>query len=181
MRRHVAAGLAVGILAAGGISLLFGGGVVGWATCQVLGRYRDSVAVLAACVGLALPSRAVWPVAVAGLLVATVVLPVGVWLERRPPAPYDFVVVHEPADVRPDFVTAYQLAGAIAAAFDPRVGADRPARPTRAGSRSGRATWSGNSTTSRPAAPPSAALAANSAWSADPAPVSHRARRRGAA
>jgi hypothetical protein len=91
------------------------------------------LAVLASWAGRALPPRWVVPVAIVGLVVTVVVLPIGAWWVQRPPAPDDFVVVHEPDAVRTSFADAFELAEALAQRFEERAAAGEP--------RTAHATW----------------------------------------
>ncbi len=57
-------------------------------------------------------------VAIAGLAAAVVVTPTLVWLDQRPPAPDDFLVVNDTPEFRATFGDARGLADAIAEGFD---------------------------------------------------------------
>jgi hypothetical protein len=124
--RHLIAALPVGALAAALVSLLTRD--PSWLPAMtVIGiGIGIPVAVVAAWSGLKLPDPWVKPVAVAGLLVSVFVLPLASWWESRPPAPYDFVLVHEPAEVRHHFRSPYALARDLAERFEDKAAQNHP-------------------------------------------------------
>lgn len=126
MRRHLVAGAAVGVLVPTLLSML--GGDWGWWLLYAIFSIGIGVplAALAAWLGLALPGRLVRPVAIGALLVTVVVLPLGTWLVQRPPAPYDFVVVHEPAEVARRVPDPHALAHVIAERLEQQVAQGAP-------------------------------------------------------
>lgn len=134
VRGHVFAAFGLGILVAAGLAA-FSDEFLAWWGIFALVAVGTGVplAALAAWVGPALPPRWVHPVAIVGLVVMVVVLPVGAWWAQRPPAPYDFVVVHEPDAVRESFGDAYALAEVLAERFEQRAQAGEP--------RTAHATW----------------------------------------
>lgn len=117
VRRHLIAALPVGALAAALIALVTRD--ASWLpTMTVIAiGIGTPVAALAAWSGLKLPAPWVKPAAVAGLLVSVLILPLAFWWDSRPPAPYDFVLVHEPDQVRHHFDSPYALARALAERF----------------------------------------------------------------
>jgi hypothetical protein len=132
--RHAVAAVVIAVSVAGILSLPTDAPLGWWMLfASVAVATGVPVAVLAAWAGTALPSRWVRPVAVLGLVVTAVVLPLGTWLDRRPPAPHDYVAVHEPGAVRAQFAGAYELAQSIAERFERRAAAGE--------SRTAHATW----------------------------------------
>lgn len=112
VRRHVLAGICVGLVIATIIALPSGWGW--WPLLAILATVTGAlVGGLAAWSGVGLPSTAVNPVAIGGLVVLLVVLPLATWVTQRPPAPFDFVVVHEPSALRPPVADAEALAAII--------------------------------------------------------------------
>jgi hypothetical protein len=72
-----------------------------------------------------LPRRSLAAVTAIGLVTATGVAPALVWLDQRPPAPDDFMVVNDTAEFRTTFRDARGLADAIAVEFDDLAGEGR--------------------------------------------------------
>lgn len=130
--RHAVAGAGVGMIAAMIMSLV--GASFAWWPLYALYAVAVGapVAALAAWFGLVLPGAWIRPVALVGLLVTAVALPIGTWLERRPPAPHDFVIVHDPPAMMHHVADAYALAEEIAARFERLAaeGYDRTAHAT---------------------------------------------------
>ena len=129
--RHAGAGAIVGLLV--GLSFGLPGGR-GWLLVWLLFSVPIGTLVggVAAWAGLSLPQRWVRPIAVGGLMVAAAI-PFGVWLEQRPPAPYDFVIVEGTPAVERQFGGPEGLAAAIAQGFDRQAAAGR--------SRTAHSTW----------------------------------------
>lgn len=126
--RHLLAGLVVGALTAAVLALLSGSPSSWPAFAVVTIGIGLPVAAVAAWSGLALPDPWVKPLAVVGLLFSAGVLPLATWWESRPPAPYDFVVVQEPATVQHQVAGPAALAREIADRFEDH--ADRGQDPT---------------------------------------------------
>jgi len=72
-----------------------------------------------------LPRRWVVTAAAVGLVTAVGVAPALVWLDQRPPAPHDFMVVNDTPEFRATFQDARGLAEAIAVGFDELAGQGR--------------------------------------------------------
>lgn len=129
---HLLAGAVVGALVAVGFVLL-DGTVAWWALYAMFAiPIGGGVAALAAWVAIALPARAVWPAALVGLMVTSLVLPTATWLDLRPPARDDYLLVQQPAPVRDRVAGPVALAELVAAGLDTQVarGAPRLARET---------------------------------------------------
>jgi hypothetical protein len=124
--RHLLTALPVGALAAALVALLTRD-ASWWPAMTVIAIGTGlPVAAVAAWSGLHLPDPWVQPVAVAGLLVSILVLPLVSWWDSRPPAPHDFVLVHEPADVQRHFDSPYALAREIAERFEDKATQNHP-------------------------------------------------------
>lgn len=72
-----------------------------------------------------LPRRWLTTVAAIGLVTAARAAPALVWLEQRPPAPHDYVVVDDTQELRATFRDARGLADPIAGEFDELAGQGR--------------------------------------------------------
>lgn len=120
--RHAAAAVLVAAAVGAGLSVAFGGSLGLWGVLTLIGLVTGvPIAVVASWVGTTLRSRWVRPVAVLGVVATFVGLPAGWWLAQRPPAPYDYVVVHEPALLGPGVRDAHALAEVIAEDFERRA------------------------------------------------------------
>ncbi len=86
-----------------------------------------TLAPLVSAVAYHLPRRRLAAATAIGLLTALGVAPASVWLEERPPAPHDFMVVNDTPELRATFHDAHGLGDAIAAEFD-ELAADGRAR-----------------------------------------------------
>lgn len=127
VRRHALLAVVVGIVVAAVLAVPTDEPLAWWGLFAVFTvGIGAPVAALAAWAAQALPARWVHPVAIVGLIVAGLVLPVGTWLQLRPPAPHDFVVVHEPDLVRQHFGDAYDLAVTLAVRFEQHAAAGHP-------------------------------------------------------
>lgn len=127
VRRHALLAVVVGIVVAAVLAVPTDEPLAWWGLFAVFTvGIGAPVAALAAWAAQALPARWVHPVAIVGLIVAGLVLPVGTWLQLRPPAPHDFVVVHEPDLVRQHLGDAYDLAVTLAVRFEQHAAAGHP-------------------------------------------------------
>lgn len=75
-----------------------------------------------------LPRRWLGATSALGLVTALVIAPAVIWVEQRPPAPHDFIVVNNTPELRATFGDAYGLAEAVRAEFDELARQGHPRR-----------------------------------------------------